>query len=164
MSAPEITHETPSDSVADPATVRARSMAQRRVLFGVAAAIVLLSCALSLGERPEQVVIPVLNVPLPPLCAMKRYTGVDCPGCGLTRSFIALGHGRWSEALAYNPAGPLWFAIIAGQLPWQWLQLRRLKQGKEEWNLGLWGQAVLGIGMLALIGQWLVRQWLLQPW
>ena len=47
----------------------------------------------------------------------KGLTGIECPACGLTRSFIALSHGRWMEALRANPSSPLvylffWLLLI----------------------------------------------------
>src|SRR4051794_26869823 len=88
-----------------------------RVLLGLALGVVVLSMVLSLGDEPGQVLVPLLNRPLPPLCQLKMLTGLDCPGCGLTRSFIAMGHAQWRDALRFNPAGPLWFILIAGQIP-----------------------------------------------
>lgn len=51
------------------------------------------------------------------VCAYKALTGVECPACGLTRSFIAVSHGRWGIAIRSNPAGPLvylfsWLLLI----------------------------------------------------
>jgi Protein of unknown function (DUF2752) len=44
----------------------------------------------------------------------------ECPGCGLTRSFAAIGHGSFAEANALNPLGPIFFvwaaAVIAVRL------------------------------------------------
>jgi hypothetical protein len=134
------------------------SLTNRRMILGAAVGVLILSAVLSLGEGPEQVLVPILNRPLPPLCAMKRYIGLDCPGCGLTRSFIAVGHGRWQEAWQFNPAGPLWFVLVAAQIPWQLLQLRRLKQGKPAIDSGWCGQALLWSALSALILQWVVRQ------
>ena len=39
-----------------------------------------------------------------PGCAFKRFTGVACATCGLTRSVLALGRGQWREALHWYPA------------------------------------------------------------
>lgn len=36
-------------------------------------------------------------------CLLKRVTGHPCPTCGSTRAILALGQGRWAEALAWNP-------------------------------------------------------------
>jgi hypothetical protein len=38
---------------------------------------------------------------------IKAATGFPCPSCGLTRSGLAMGHGDWSAAFAWNPLGPL---------------------------------------------------------
>jgi hypothetical protein len=38
---------------------------------------------------------------------------VDCPFCGMTRSFVALAHGEVFAAFRFHPAGPLLFAAMA---------------------------------------------------
>lgn len=102
--------------------------------------------------------LPVLNRPLPPLCQMKMLTGLDCPGCGLTRSFIALAHGQWRDSFRFNAAGPLWFAFLGLQIPYQSLQLHRVSCGKRPLNLTWWGQGMIYTCLAALILQWVVRQ------
>lgn len=37
------------------------------------------------------------------ICALHFVTGLPCPGCGLTRAFVALSHGQLSDAVAMNP-------------------------------------------------------------
>jgi len=37
-----------------------------------------------------------------PACQFHRLTGLNCPGCGMTRAFYALLHGRFSAALRDN--------------------------------------------------------------
>ena len=41
----------------------------------------------------------------PILCPFRLMTGLPCPGCGLTRSWIALVHGDISGSLAAHPFG-----------------------------------------------------------
>lgn len=47
------------------------------------------------------------------VCPFKYLTGIPCPGCGLTRSFIAIVRGDWSQAIAQNLFGPVVFACFA---------------------------------------------------
>ena len=48
-----------------------------------------------------------------PGCAFKRLTGFACATCGLTRAVLALGQGRWGEALHWYPA----LALLAAVAP-----------------------------------------------
>lgn len=128
------------------------------VMLGLSLAVILLSMTLTLGNEPGDVLLPFINLPLPTLCNLKRFTGLDCPGCGLTRSFIALGHGRLRDSIRFNPAGPLWFGLIAVQVPWHALQLNRVCRNLAPLESAWRGQAVLYIALAALIVQWVVRQ------
>lgn len=40
------------------------------------------------------------------VCLLKSLSGLDCPGCGLTRSFIALSHGKVGQGFHYHWLGP----------------------------------------------------------
>jgi hypothetical protein len=53
----------------------------------------------------------------PILCPMRAMTGLDCPGCGLTRSFCALAHGRLIQSVEYHCLGPLFFAAMLAAIP-----------------------------------------------
>lgn len=52
---------------------------------------------------------------LPTVCVSKRVFGVSCPGCGLTRAFVLIAHGRFVESLAVHRAG----LAIYGFVLWQ---------------------------------------------
>ena len=43
----------------------------------------------------------------PVLCPFRLATGLPCPGCGLTRSWVAAAHGDLSTAFADNLFGPV---------------------------------------------------------
>jgi hypothetical protein len=50
-----------------------------------------------------------------PICGVKFFIGLDCPGCGLTRSFAALMHGHLRESIDFHPLGlviALWLAYM----------------------------------------------------
>ena len=48
----------------------------------------------------------------PVLCPMALVLGLPCPGCGLTRAFCLMTHGRFSEALAFHPLAPAMLGYI----------------------------------------------------
>lgn len=49
----------------------------------------------------------------PVLCPFRLITNLPCPGCGLTRSWVALAQGDVTGSLTYHPLG--WaFLLIAG--------------------------------------------------
>jgi hypothetical protein len=126
-------------------------------LLLVCSGVIGLSIVLSVHER-TQVLLPVLGTPLPEMCLMKRLTnGFGCPGCGMTRCFISLGHGDWRAALSYNPAGLWFYAIVLFQIPYRAVQIWRIRRGLPELRTGWLAQISLGILALAMIGQWLLK-------
>jgi len=42
-----------------------------------------------------------------PLCALKRATGVSCPGCGMTRGLAAMARGEPGVSIRYHAFAPL---------------------------------------------------------
>lgn len=75
----------------------------RRLLLLVPAAVIVAALVLPTGwESPG------------PLCLIKALTGLDCPGCGMTRAFLFIGHGRFADAAALHPASIPAFMIVAG--------------------------------------------------
>jgi hypothetical protein len=43
----------------------------------------------------------------PVLCPFRRLTGLPCPACGLTRSWVDLSHGDLAGAVAHHAFGPV---------------------------------------------------------
>ena len=48
----------------------------------------------------------------PGLCMFHRLTGLDCPGCGMTRAFHQLSHGNLDEAMEFNLLSPFLFGTF----------------------------------------------------
>ncbi len=52
----------------------------------------------------------------PTLCIWKELLGVSCPGCGLTRGVCFLIHGKWVEAIRFNPLSLLAVGILSSNI------------------------------------------------
>lgn len=62
--------------------------------------------------------------PVPQTCFSRQIFGVDCPGCGLTRSYVYLIHGHLAAAWAMHRVGWLMFIMTVLQIPYRWLAIR----------------------------------------
>ncbi len=125
------------------------------VFLAMSLTIMLLSFAMSSDGR-QTVTLPGFTTPLPELCSSKAYLGISCPGCGLTRSFIAISHGEFTSAWRLNPASLLVYTFVAIQIPWQIFQLWRIRTGKPIIE-SLWVFAPLLACMLGLVIQWVTK-------
>jgi hypothetical protein len=128
----------------------------------IAASIVVFLATFLNVHQATQVRLPWLQLPLPELCYFKVGTGIDCPGCGLTRSFISFAHGQFALAWHYNPAGALFFPVVAFQIPYRVAQLLRVSRGLPSWNLGKLAYGVFAGLFLTLLVQWVAK--LLSLW
>lgn len=136
-----------------------RSKSERQLHHGLIllSGIVVLTLAASLRVRGDrEVVVPVWNKPLPSFCLARRLLGLDCPGCGLTRSFICLAHGEIVTACRHNPAAVWLFPLVVLQIPLRTLQIWRIRHGLREWNSTSWSWFVWPF-LAILIGQWFIK-------
>jgi len=72
------------------------------------------------GMGAAQLVASCFNCGLP--CPFHQVSGQPCPGCGLTRSVLALMRGNVGDSIGYHPFGPLLLlglitAMVTGLLP-----------------------------------------------
>ena len=98
---------------------QAQKRADRGTLFAVLSAILAASVLLPLPGADGRI------GHLPSVCPFYALTGLPCPGCGLTRAFVCLGHGQVLSALHWHPLAVLLYAACL--LLW-------VRSG-----LGLWG-------------------------
>jgi hypothetical protein len=126
-------------------------------LILILSVLVLTAAFLLQVNGPETVGLPLLNFELPPTCGMKLYWGMDCPGCGLTRSFICLASGDLAASVAFNPAGIILFTATMFQVPYRIIQLRRLRQNLEPWNLLVPATCMFAIVAVVMSIQWVVK-------
>jgi len=52
------------------------------------------------------------------MCLVRRFTGVPCPGCGLSRAFCAISHGEFDAAWSFNPFGFAFYALALALVAW----------------------------------------------
>lgn len=73
----------------------------------------------SLLMSPDPDMLTVFGVDVPVLCGYRLFTGMDCLGCGLTRSFTYMTHLQPMEAFAMHKAGPVAWLCVVGQVPYR---------------------------------------------
>lgn len=107
-------------------------------------------------RRPDSdsVSLPWLHVNLPTLCGSRALFGVECPGCGLTRSFIALAAGDLDESLRFHRLGWLMALAVVSQIPYRIYALRELRYGVVRRAWPIWFGNFL---IAALIIIWLLK-------
>lgn len=123
-------------------------------MLALACGIILLSFALFVRDDEHAAFAFLPNVPIPSTCPSQTIFGVDCPGCGLTRSFIFLAHGDWRAAYFRNRAGWLLAAAVVLQIPYRLVALL----GRNRQPLGRRVPEIVGILLIvALIGNWMLH-------
>jgi hypothetical protein len=65
-----------------------------------------------------------------PVCQFHRLTGLNCPGCGMTRAFYALLHGEFLTALHDNALFVFALGTLAVRGAWlRWKKFRGRPDG-----------------------------------
>lgn len=96
--------------------------------------------------------------PAPETCLTSAMWGLECPGCGLTRSFIFLASGEWQAAMAMNRVGWLFALAVMFQIPYRlyllnWLSKRGLPEPVPQVANRLFGGGLI----FALVANWGLR-------
>jgi hypothetical protein len=126
---------------------------RHRQMLAIAAAILVLSLLLKVGSDDHAAFAFLPAWPIPSSCPSQTIFGVDCPGCGLTRSFIHLAHGDWQLAFSKHRLGWLLALAVVLQLPYRLAGLL----GRNRLPLGKRFPKFFGIALIvALIGNWLL--------
>lgn len=89
-----------------------------------------------------------------PGCLFHKLTGLDCPGCGMTRGTYALLHGRFAEAFAFNPVGMILLPLAMIALGIEVLGWVRGKPMPFRIVPGRWGATVVAVVVIVF---WIVR-------
>ena len=70
-------------------------------------------------------VVTLFGYEVPPLCTWRNLMGMECMGCGLTRSFVFMGHLKLADAFQLHVLGPVLYVFVTAQVPYRLLQLAR---------------------------------------
>ncbi len=142
--------------------------AEHVLVLAFASVAIMASVLLELG--PDDMIhlpVPFLGktVPLPPGCMFRTLTGFQCPGCGLTRSFVAMPRGEFRTALRLNPMGPFLYVVCLLQIPYRIIELVGIGRGNALWTAVKEKLALLvWVIFIGLMVQWVVRTALGLTW
>lgn len=83
-----------------------------------------------------------------PLCPVAFFSGLPCPGCGLTRAGLCLLRGDVGEAIHYSPLAPVVVPFVGLVVArGSWLYVRGRKELPPRWitrgALGLWALLIV---------------------
>ncbi|QEH34198.1 hypothetical protein OJF2_27330 [Aquisphaera giovannonii] len=141
-----------ADDLDEVAATRVAARRHREVLV-VAAIALALAFALDVGDDDRVTPRGCPGIPLPPTCMSRSLFGVDCPGCGLTRSVIRASRGDWSGSWRTHHLGILFLVVLLIQVPYRLAALRRPARPivPPRW------QDAMSYALIALlIGNWLI--------
>jgi hypothetical protein len=96
-------------------------------MLGLSTAIVAASLVLWVDGDGRVAPLGLPGLSLPQTCASRSILGVDCPGCGLTRSFVALAHGDIAASFHFHQVGWVIALFVIAQIPYRIYRLRELR-------------------------------------
>jgi hypothetical protein len=126
------------------------------LIFVLMSAIVILTSFVLKADDRTGILIPGSTRSMPPMCTSRVIFGMDCPGCGMTRAFIAISHGRFARAWELNRASFLVYAFVLVQIPWHTLQAIRVRRGRPPIDWFAIYFIPLGLAMV-LVLNWMLR-------
>jgi hypothetical protein len=92
---------------------------RHREILVISAAVIVLAFLLEV-HSDQRVAFGFLPAwPLPETCPSRQLLHVNCPGCGLTRSFVYLAHGDWRASWNIHHVGMLLFLVVVLQIPYR---------------------------------------------
>jgi hypothetical protein len=121
-------------------------------MLWVSTVIVIGSFLLHVGDAGRVAPKALPNLPVPLMCGSRACFGIDCPGCGLTRSFVALADGDVPRSYRFHHVGWLIALAVVLQFPYRIFSLWELRTRVVERSWPTWfGRALI----VLLVGNWL---------
>jgi hypothetical protein len=143
-------------SVPSPASSIAPSSERRRhwEMLIIAFLVLLGACSLEVRDDEHVALHGFAALVLPPLCGSRAWFGVECPGCGLTRSIVQLAHGDLEGSLARHRLGLLFAGAILLQFPYRITAL--VRQGHNPVS-PFFRKAFANTLIALLLGNWMLH-------
>jgi hypothetical protein len=138
----------------DREAVLARQLRERHVFMLWLAAFVIVAAFFLQFRQGGSLRLPWSDIALPPLCGSRILFGMECPGCGLTRSFVALAGGDLAGSLTFNRVGWILALAVVAQIPYRLYALRELRQQVVQRRWVVWFGYFL---IAALFVNWLLK-------
>ena len=88
-------------------------------ILALCAFIFLLSLLFSINKENKVCLLHFKAHPLPEMCFFKKVVGIDCPFCGMTRSFVSMSHLDFRRAWEFNRIGIFIYALVILQIPYR---------------------------------------------
>lgn len=145
---------TDDSATDDVATDDGRS--HHRTMLWASVAMLLLALVLHETDEGRVAVRGLPSLPLPHTCMSRQLFGVECPGCGLTRSVIHLAEGDLKSSWQRHRLGWLLGFAIAVQIPYRLAGIYLHTPSP----LGRLTPRIFSAALiLALMVNWLLRFW-----
>jgi hypothetical protein len=96
---------------------------------------------------------------LPQLCAFRGLLGYDCPGCGMTRSFVYSARLRFADAWAMHPVGTVLAVYLAVSVPHRLWRIGRLSLGRSSASTWRWEVGLVVLLAAVSYARWFWRCW-----
>lgn len=94
-------------------------------------------------------------------CPLRHFTGIPCPTCGMTRSFMAIGCGDWNRAFAQHLFGPFLFVSLAIAVIHITLELKVGYQFTTVFIRGICDRKFQILGLFLFFGYYAIRLYFL---
>lgn len=88
---------------------------------------------------------------LPETCGSRLFFGMSCPGCGLTRSFVYLARGEFSNSYQVNRVGGVIAIAVLLQIPYRVLALRSCRYNVSPQTAKWFGNFLIAV----LVANWI---------
>jgi len=135
-------------------TIRSKLRDRHWTMLILSTLVLAVSLAVSVRGSGEAGAVTWLGIELPVLCGSRAWFGIECPGCGLTRSFVALAAGDFTEAYRFHRVGwLLWLAVVM-QIPFRVYSLWEMRTSTLERQWPDWFGYFL---IAALLGNWVLK-------